>query len=93
MINGGTSSIARGVRKGRMLSYVRSYRCGLIGHLQYTCTTPTKRAAAGVEYGLGILPLPAHMNVNENGKHPAAEIPQEAKKHAVGDGAKYRKPY
>ena len=76
-----------------MLSNVRCYRCGLMGHLQYTCTSPSRRAAAGVENGRGILPVPAHMSANLNGKRPASEIPPEAKKPAVGDGSKYGKPY
>ena len=64
-----------------------------MGHLQYTCTSPSRRAAAGVENGRGILPVPAHMSANPNGKRPASEIPPEAKKPAVGDGSKYGKPY
>ena len=39
------------------------------------------------------MPVPAHMTANQNGKRPAADIPLEAKKPAVGDGAKYRKSY
>ena len=64
-----------------------------MGHLQYTCTSPSRRAAAGVENGRGILPVPARMNANQNGKRPAAVIPLDAKKPAVGDGSKYGKPY
>ena len=33
------------------------------------------------------------MSTNQNGKRPVTEIPQETKKPAVGDGAKYGKPY
>ena len=76
-----------------MLSNVQCYRCWLMGHPQYTCTSPSRRAAAGVENGRGILPVPAHMTANQNGKRPATDIPLEAKKPAVGDGAKYGKPY
>ena len=64
-----------------------------MGHLQYTCTSPSREAAAGVENGHGILPVPAHMGTNQNGKRPTTGIPQEAKKPAMGDGAKYGKPY
>ena len=32
-------------------------------------------------------------STNQSGKRPATEIPQETKKPAVGDGAKYGKPY
>ena len=46
-----------------------------------------------MENGPGILPVPTHMNANGNGKRPALEIPQDAKKLAVGDGSKYGKPY
>ena len=91
--NGDTSGATRSAPRGRMLSNVRCYRCGLIGHLQYTCTSPSRRAAAGVENGRGILPVPAHMTANQNGKRPATDIPLETKKPAVGDGAKYGKPY
>ena len=89
----GSRGSARGGPRGRMLSNVRCYRCGLMGHLQYTCTSPSRRAAAGVENGRGILPVPSHMSANQNGKRPASGIPQEAKKPAVGDGSKYGKPY
>ena len=89
----GSGGIASGKPRGRMLSNVRCYRCGMMGHLQYTCTSPSRRAAAGVENGRGILPVPTHMGTNQSGKRPAAEIPQETKKPAVGDGAKYGKPY
>ena len=74
-------------------SIVWCYRCGLMGHLQYTCTSPSTIAAAGVENGHGILPVPAHMGTNQNGKCPTTEILQGAKKPAMGDGAKYGKPY
>ena len=37
--------------------------------------------------------MPAHMSTNQSGKRPATEIPQEVKKPAVGDGARYGKPY
>ena len=37
--------------------------------------------------------MPAHMSANWNGKRSAREIPQETKKPAVGDGAKYGKLY
>ena len=33
------------------------------------------------------------MGTNQNGKRATTEIPQEAKKPAMGDGAKYGKPY
>ena len=46
-----------------------------------------------MEDGRGILPVPAHMGTNQNGKRHATEIPQEMKKPAMGDGAKYGKPY
>ena len=46
-----------------------------------------------MENGQGILPVQAHMAANQNGKRPATDIPLEAKKPAVGDGAKYGKPY
>ena len=57
------------------------------------CTSPSRRAAAGVENGRGVLPVPARMNANQNGKRPAADIPLDPKKPAVGNGAKYGKPY
>ena len=46
-----------------------------------------------MENGRGVLPVPAHMSANQNGKRPASEIPQDAKKPAVSDGSKYGKPY
>ena len=84
---------AGGGPRERMLSIVRCYRCGLMGHLQYTCTSPSRRAAARVENGRGILPMPTHVSANQNGKCPAPELPQDAKKPAVADGSKYGKPY
>lgn len=93
MTNVGTGSIATGTLRWRMLSNVRCYQCGLMGHLQYTWTSPSRKAAAGVENGWGILPVPTHMKANQNGKRPAAEIPQETQMPAIGDGAKYKKPY
>ena len=79
--------------RGKLLSNVKCYRCGLMGHMQYTCTSPSRRAAAGVGNGKGILPVLAQLSRNQNGKRPATEIPQDIKKPAVGDGAKYGKPY
>ena len=97
---GGGTTTGVGIRgntgggpRGRMLSNVRCYRCGLMGHLQYTCTSPSRRAAAGVGNGHGILPVPVHVSANQNGKRPASELSQDAKKPAVGDGSKYGKPY
>ena len=46
-----------------------------------------------MENGRGILPVPAHVSANQNGKRPASKLPQEAKKPAVGNGYKYGKPY
>ena len=61
--------------------------------MQYTCTSPSRRAAAGVENGRGILPVPVQLSMNQNWKCPTAEITQDARKPAVGDGATYVKPY
>ena len=47
----GSGGVARGGPRGRMLSNVRCYRCGLMGHLQYMCTSPSRRATAGVGNG------------------------------------------
>ena len=91
--NGGRSGAAGSAPRWRMLSNVRCYRYGLMGNLQYTCTSPSSRATAGVGNGRGILPVLARMNANQNGERPAADIPLDAKKPAVGDGAKYGKPY
>ena len=79
--------------RGRLLSDVKCYSYGLMGHMQYTCTSPSRRAVAGVGNRQGILPVPAQLSMNQNGKRPAAEIPQDVKKPAVGDGAMYGKPY
>ena len=46
-----------------------------------------------VQDGRGILPVPAQMNENQEGKRLATDIPHDAKKPAVGDGAKYGKSY
>ena len=93
MTNDGIGGTPRGALRGRMLSNVCCYRCRLMGHLQYTCTSPSRRVAAGVENGQGNLPVPARMNANLNGKRLTADIAQDAKKPAVGDGAKDGKPY
>ena len=55
--------------------------------------SPSRRAVAGVENGRRILPVPAHMSANLNGKRPAADISRDGKKPAMGDGAKYGKLY
>ena len=73
--NGGTRGMTKDAPRGRMLSNVRCYRCGLMGHLQYTCTFQSRRAVAGVQDGRGILPVPAHMSEKQKGKRPATDIP------------------
>ena len=42
----GSGGNARGGPTGRMLSNVRCYRCGLMGHLQYTCTSPEQEGSS-----------------------------------------------
>ena len=91
--NGGTRGTTRDAPRARMVSNVRCYRCGLMGHHQYTCTSQGRRAAVEVQDGQGILPVLAHMNENQEGKRLATDIPHDAKKPAVGDGAKYGKSY
>ena len=76
-----------------MLSNVKCYKYGMMGHMHYHCTIPSRRAAGRVENGRGILPIPPPMGTNQNGKRSTEGSMQETKKPAVGDGAKYSKPY
>ena len=47
----GIDGTVRGAPRVRMPSNVCCYRCGLMGHLLYTCTSSSRRVAPGVENG------------------------------------------